>query len=202
MEALLFLLKTDIVYELLAVTIVYLIYRRVEHGPFLFDDLAVWAAEPHQYLKQGYPSPFQRFGQWFRSHSLKEFVKMRPLTWLTYNMDASLYGISPVGWHRTSITIHLVSVWVFYHILRHWFDPLPAFLGTLIFGLHPLSTMAVSYISGRSSLLCGMYVLCVVATVLDHRYVSAVLFTVLAALSKEEAIVLLPVIVGALWLKP
>jgi tetratricopeptide (TPR) repeat protein len=102
-------------------------------------------------------------------------------------------------------------------------DGWAAFTGAALYGVHPLLTEAVGYVSGRSELLCGMFflaaLLCARVAMLDrglqptltfrsrHKtvvgfvYVAAVmLLGALALLSKEVAVVLPLVVLAYDWI--
>ena len=102
-------------------------------------------------------------------------------------------------------------------------DAWAAFTGATLFGVHPLMTEAVGYVSGRSEILCGVFVLasmlCARAAMLGGQWHAdfafgrrhgtvfglalgplAVLFGMLAVLSKEVAAVLPVLVLAYDWL--
>lgn len=206
---------------LLAFLIVW-IYKPALKGPFLFDDLVILAAGPDQYLnleprqnpysifKSGNPfavllTALVTVGNFVRKYGLVRglymyFIEVRPLAMFSYNLDAWLHGLDVKSWHITSIGVHVVATWTVHWILQYWFSPIPAAAGALVFAVHPLATMAVAYISGRSSALCGMFMISAVLCTLEHSYVGAGFMALAAILTKPESVLLVPAIGGLLCL--
>src|SRR5436305_7638827 len=40
-----------------------------------------------------------------------------PLTWWSLQLDASIYGLNPAGFHLTNVLLHTASVWLLYSLL-------------------------------------------------------------------------------------
>jgi tetratricopeptide (TPR) repeat protein len=135
---------------------------------------------------------------------------MRPLVNMTYALDRVIWPWDLIGHHLTSILLHVVNVlllfqfaWVATEDMRRRgagpgtrISPvIVAFISAALFGLHPMMTEAVGYISGRSELLYGMFFL--LALLAGRRWmvgeglrwgVLAVGLWVAALLSKEVAV--------------
>jgi Flp pilus assembly protein TadD len=95
----------------------------------------------------------------------------RPLVNLSYAIDRRLWGPEPFGFHVTSVLLHMLNVGLLFHLVRRLagdrnrrLAPLTtrpiqpeaaAFAAASLFGVHPLMTEAVGYISGRSEVLCA-----------------------------------------------
>lgn len=95
----------------------------------------------------------------------------RPVVNYSYAVDRAIWGEGVFGFHLTSILLHVVNVLLLFQFARRVVEdqqarraapisprispPLVAFCTAAIFGLHPLMTEAVGYISGRSEVLCG-----------------------------------------------
>ena len=124
----------------------------------------------------------------------------RPLLRLTYLADKELWGPHESFMHLENILLHAgSSILVFliahqlvlrYRLESRWL-PLVAGLG---FGLHPLTTESVNWISGRSDLLAGFFLfaslLCLLKALAGHSrlaWAGAAVTYVLAVLSKEVA---------------
>ncbi|MBN1586777.1 MAG: tetratricopeptide repeat protein [Candidatus Omnitrophica bacterium] len=120
----------------------------------------------------------------------------RPLTTLSYWIDVHLYGFNPWTLHLVNLLWHLgacVLVWSL--LTRLGFGEIPAFVGTLLFGVHPLPSEAVMCVTYRKDLLMVAGVLAAVRLALAGRHGWAYLVGALALLSKESALVL-PLLVG------
>ncbi len=80
-----------------------------------------------------------------------------PLTWLSLQLDAELFGASPRGFHTTNIVLHLVGVLLLFLLFERmtksfWRSALVAAL----FAVHPLHVESVAWISERKDVLCAV----------------------------------------------
>jgi tetratricopeptide (TPR) repeat protein len=82
-----------------------------------------------------------------------------PLTWLSYLLDASVFGLDdPGGFHVTNVIIHAINAALLYLVLRamtgsRWRSALVAAL----FALHPLHVESVAWVSERKDVLSTMF---------------------------------------------
>ncbi len=96
----------------------------------------------------------------------------QPLSWITLGADYLIWGMNPLGYHLTNLTIHAVGVGLFFEVLRTLFRLTPslaeiaeswrdkgAFVGALLFGVHPLRVESVAWITERRDVLCGVFFL-------------------------------------------
>jgi tetratricopeptide (TPR) repeat protein len=83
-----------------------------------------------------------------------------PATWLSFQIDASLFGPGPAGFHATNLLLHLLNV-VFVLALarRLGLASAPAMLVAAIFGVHPLNVEAVAWVTARKDLLMTTFLL-------------------------------------------
>jgi protein O-mannosyl-transferase len=125
----------------------------------------------------------------------------RPLRTLSYAIDWQLYSGKPSGFHLTSLLIHILCAVLFYFLLLTWLGRFDlAFLGALLFAVHPAQTEAVSWIASRADLICAFWILgtlLIFTHVLkkNRRWSSPLYYLcwltfILALLGKELAIVL------------
>ncbi len=122
----------------------------------------------------------------------------RPLRTLSYRLDYALGGMSPRIFHVSNIVYHGVTVLLVCAAVRAsgasiW----GAAAGALIFAVHPVQTEAVTYVSGRRDLLCGLFFIAGYLAYLGYRRGGgwrALLLVIaayaLAVLSKEMAVTL------------
>lgn len=159
----------------------------------------------------------------FSSHR-DEGVYYRPVLLLSYFADYALWGVDPLGFHLTNVLLHAGATLLFFLLVveilrqagpkdqngrgqpvteaRGGNDRLTAFLAALLFGVHPVQTESVAWISGRNDVLLGLLLLgsfwCYVSQYRESPRrllmfpLSAVLFAA-AIFTKESAIFLLPV---------
>ena len=146
----------------------------------------------------------------------------RPLLFFTYGLNYYWFGLTPYSYHLVNLLLHVINVVLVYFIIREVVRVLDeterdsawaAFAGAAIFSVHPLLSSAVSYIAGRSSVLCAVFYFLAVLFFLKlldagmkrRLYLSAVYAALtlasglLAWQSKQEAMTL-PVFVAALLL--
>jgi tetratricopeptide (TPR) repeat protein len=99
-----------------------------------------------------------------------EASNWHPLTWLSYLLDASLFGMWPGGYHLTSVAWHLATTLLVYLLLRRLSDEVwrPA-LVAMLFAVHPLHVESVAWISERKDVLSACFGLLAM-----HAYVSYV----------------------------
>jgi protein O-mannosyl-transferase len=121
-----------------------------------------------------------------------------PLTWLSYMLDISLFGLNPGAQHIVNVVLHAINsvlVYVFgLLVLRKWFA---SFLIAWLFMAHPLHVESVAWIAERKDLLCGLFFLLALIAHVHFaarpsvaRYGWVVLAFVLALLSKPMAVTL------------
>lgn len=100
----------------------------------------------------------------------------RPVVNFSYALDRAITGGTLLGYHATNVLLHVVNVLLLFHLARRTVEDqqarhsgesgrlgikatVVAFAAAASFGLHPLMTEAVGYISGRSEVLCGVFFL-------------------------------------------
>jgi tetratricopeptide (TPR) repeat protein len=81
-----------------------------------------------------------------------------PLTWLSLQLDASLFGTEPFGFHLTNVLLHTVNgVLLFWFFLaatgRLWCSATVAGL----FALHPLHVESVAWVAERKDVLSTLF---------------------------------------------
>jgi len=114
----------------------------------------------------------------------------RPLIMLSYILDKQLWFLHERLMHFESVVAHLINgVLVFYvcreavnlHLKkRETYLPLVA---ALLFGLHPIVTESVNWISGRTDIMMGTFVLVSVLCLLRYAVQRSILLLVLAIIS-------------------
>jgi hypothetical protein len=94
----------------------------------------------------------------------------RPLRDITYAVDFAIWGERPLGFHLTSVLIHVANtLLVFALLLRITRKTLLATLAALIFAIHPIQPDAVTYISGRRDVLFSLFYLASFHSYLTYR---------------------------------
>lgn len=89
----------------------------------------------------------------------------RPILYLSFIADKFVWGLEPSFMHLENILLHLANsllvFWLAGLIMQHLSlkCPLAPFVAALLFGLHPIATEPVNWVSGRTDLLSGFFVL-------------------------------------------
>ncbi len=86
----------------------------------------------------------------------------RPVVSTTYAIDYAIWGLKPFGFHLTNILIHLISSLLLFALLKFMFKNYKfgltgAFIGSLLFAVHPIHTEAVAWVSGRTDSLVTLF---------------------------------------------
>lgn len=139
--------------------------------------------------------------QWFARPQIKLFA---PLTALSYALDYQNYGLQAGGYHITSLAFHLLNILLVFYLLT-FVSPNTffAFLGALLFGIHPAQVETVVWLSERKTLLSAFFSLAAFALFITRHYekrkqnwpLLALLFTA-ALLSKVTTAMLPPAWMG------
>jgi tetratricopeptide (TPR) repeat protein len=81
-----------------------------------------------------------------------------PLTWLSLQADASLFGKQAWGFHLTNLLLHTASVVVLFVVLR-WMtaDRWRSAAVAAFFAVHPLHVEAVAWVAQRKEVLGGLW---------------------------------------------
>lgn len=79
----------------------------------------------------------------------------RPLLTLAFAVEWRIFGDNPWGFHLVNILFHIFNTALAYLIARRLTgDWRPAIAAGLIFGLHPVHTESVTWISGLTDVMC------------------------------------------------
>ena len=145
-----------------------------------------------------------------------------PLTWLSFGLDYTLWGMNPLGYHLTSILLHAASAAVLFLIAGRLIqrarpDAQPAVaqagaaLAALVFALHPLRAESVAWATERRDVLSGLLVLLAVlayvrgadaAAVRPWGWRLAALGCFVAAILAKSIVMTLPLILLILNIYP
>lgn len=133
----------------------------------------------------------------------------RPLFTVMLTLEFQLFGLWPQGWHLVSLLLHvLCAVGVFYLILGLSGRNLVALFASILFAVHPVHAESVSWISGMTDPLFGVFFLASLCLYLKGRsadesgnpdkraYVLSLAMFVMAAFAKETALSLVILIFG------
>jgi len=132
-------------------------------------------------------------------------IYFRPVVGIKDAFNHKVLGGIPRLLHFQNIFVHTASAllifWICSLALAEYGrrDPVPPFLAALLFGLHPLATESVAWVSGHSDLLATFFVLCSCGMLFKYRqnkqgrYFALMLVLFMCALlSKEVSLAFAP----------
>ena len=94
-----------------------------------------------------------------------------PFTLVSLAIDYHFWGENAFGFHLTNIIIHLLNVALVFALLKHLkASQLVAFLGALLFGMHPMHVESVAWISARKDVLYTLFFL--ISLIVYLRYLN------------------------------
>lgn len=92
-----------------------------------------------------------------------------PVTWLSFGLDYTLWGMNPFGYHLTNNLIHAANTGVFYLVALRLLGKASTLTGgtlraagamaALFFALHPLRAESVAWVTERRDVLSGLFFL-------------------------------------------
>jgi len=81
-----------------------------------------------------------------------------PLTWMSHQLDASLFGANPRGHHATSVVLHgFNAVLAFFLLLRLTGWRWTSVIGAALWAWHPLRVESVAWVAERKDVLSGFF---------------------------------------------
>jgi len=117
------------------------------------DDPGYFAANPN--VQAGLSWQGLRWA--FRTHEVESHY---PLTWLSFMVDAELFGNGPAGPHLTNLLLHVANALLLLGLLRRLTGPGwgNVFIASA-FALHPLHVESVAWVSERKGVLSTLFLL-------------------------------------------
>jgi hypothetical protein len=81
-----------------------------------------------------------------------------PLTWISFQLDVTLWGNDPRGFHVTNVLLHAANAALVYLLLvRLTGSPVRAAAVALLWALHPLRVESVAWVTERKDVLSGFF---------------------------------------------
>jgi Flp pilus assembly protein TadD len=123
-------------------------------------------------------------------------VNWLPATWLSYQLDVSLFGVSAPAFHGVNLLLHVANALLLYALVRRFgFGPDAALVMAGLFALHPLRVESVAWISERKDVLCGFFALLLLHAWTSWtrrggvpRYLTALVLFALSLMAKPMAV--------------
>lgn len=140
-------------YAVILLIIGFLAYLPSIFGQFVWDDEDFVTS--NAYVKEF------RIDKFFTENAIagrgKSSDYYRPIQFTLYSLVYRLAGPQPWVFHLAGISLHLAAASLVFLTLMCFMAPLPAFIASLLFLLHPVQTESVSYISGLSDQLYSCF---------------------------------------------
>jgi protein O-mannosyl-transferase len=143
-----------------------------------------------------------------RNPSLKGFFEptaigniFRPVSFASFSLNWVLGGVHAAGYHLVNLLLHAAVTLMLYLVLRTVLENIPraesiSFGAALLFAVHPIHTESVASIAGRPELLAAGFLLGAWLFHLHDRPVPMLVCFALGLLSKESAIVFVPLAIA------
>ena len=125
-----------------------------------------------------------------------DYYYFRPVAVLTLILDKFIWGMNPAGFHLTNLLLHLLnSVLVYLLAARIFNTRFVSVSAALLFLLHPIHSMDIFWISGRTDMVCSIFYLLSLIYFIDYlkfgnkkQLIFSTVHFALALLAKEMAI--------------
>jgi Tfp pilus assembly protein PilF len=100
------------------------------------------------------------YAGWCYAWKTFDCTNWHPLTWLSLELDASLWGRNPAGYHATNLVLHTINcLLLFVALYRLTNSVRRSGCVAAFFALHPLHVESVAWISERKDVLSTFFLL-------------------------------------------
>jgi len=136
-------------------------------SPGLWNGFVEWDDYVNLFNNQNYRGLHWPQVRWmFTSTLMGHYI---PLTWLSFGIDYTLWGMNPFGYHLTNTLMHAANAALFYLVALRLLGKATSLTGstlrlagavaTLFFALHPLRAESVAWATERRDVLSGLFFL-------------------------------------------
>ena len=193
-----FLCRAERWKALLVLLLPVVVYLNSLSNPFQYDDFHSIADNPHIRTLANLPAFFSDPTLFSER---PESAMYRPLLLSTFALNYAISGRKTWSYHLVNMAIHgLCGLLVFVLGRTLLNETKPALIGALIFGVHPVNSEAVNYISSRSEVLSALFFLLALHFAITREGRAGRIATVgasfVAGLLSKSIVVVLPAI---LW---
>jgi len=186
-------IRPELAISLFLIIAILIVYWQVNNYDFTRYDDGVYVYN-NRYIQDGLTFSNVRW-----AFTTTYFANWHPLTWISYMVDITLYGMNPGQHHLTNVLLHIANTLLLFYLLKYSTGKLwrSGFVAAL-FALHPLHVESVAWISERKDLLSGFWgilvFLCYVHFVKKKKnnYYLLALVCFLASLMSKPMLVTLP----------
>ena len=136
--------------------------------------------------------------QAFSFEMAKKSGHWHPVTWLSWMLDYSLFGLNPTGYHLVNLFLHILNTVLLLVILWRMTGALwPSAFVAVLFAIHPLHVESVAWVTERKDVLSTFFWMLTLGSYnyyVEHRewkrYVLVILFFTLGLMSKSMLVTL------------
>ena len=189
---------------IIPILLVFLVYFNSIKGDFVWDDQTI-------VLRNEAVKSFKHIPYVFKN----EFAEKagyngniyRPMQEISYMVDYWLWGTNPKGFHFTNVLLQAACAASLFFLIRIISSSgALALITSVIFGIHPINTEAIAYVSGRSDPLYFLFLLlsfiCFVKYINSESIKKALFYITslilyAAALSSRETAIVFPILLIA-----
>ena len=125
------------------------VYRPAWNGGFVWDD-DFYVTKNHLLTA---PDGLRRI--WFSLESPSQYF---PLTYTSFRIERTLWGLNPTGYHWVNILLHAANALLLWRLLVELRVP-GGWLAAGIFALHPVQVESVAWITERKNVLMAFFFL-------------------------------------------
>ena len=161
-------------------------------GGFVQDDTKVIVGDPDMGKITALASAFVRPYYYMDGGNAGIY---RPLTSFSFYLNALITGNGAWGFHLINVMLYAGVCWLIFEVLKKISSEKMAFWGTIIFAVLPIHTEVINNVVGRAEMLSLGFVLIAILLLFKKRWEGSAGVYLLALLSKETAIVGLPIFI-------
>jgi tetratricopeptide (TPR) repeat protein len=186
---------------LLLVVLTLVVYHPAWRAGFIWDDDVYVTGNPLLTAPDGL------WRIWFSLDSPSQYF---PLTYTTFYLERSFWGLNPAGYHWVNFLLHAANALLVWGMLERLRVP-GAWLAAAVFALHPVQVESVVWITERKNVLMGFFFLLTLLAWIRFIegqskrpwlfYTLALFFYALALSAKTTACTLPAALILILWLK-
>ena len=106
---------------------------------------------------------------WVYAWTTFEAANWHPVTWLSLELDGSLWGSNPAGYHLTNVALHLLNcLLIFLVLFRTTNSVIRGGCVAAFYALHPLHVESVAWISERKDVLSTSFLLLTLVAYVEY----------------------------------
>jgi len=197
-----------LLYILIIIGSVFILYSQGIKFEYTSCDDTDLIVDNYPFIKhtKNIPRTFKQSAFEIPNHLTEDKAYYRPMLITSFILDAQVQRPSSEGFpkpqwfHFMNILLHLSVCLILFLLLNKWTNNIHlSFILSILFAVHPLHTMAVSWIPGRNDTLMGLFTLLALFNIYKFtdsnklKYlIYYIVFFILNLFTKESAVMLFP----------